>query len=348
MRMKSMTALGLASLFMLLLGACAEGDGGGGGNEAQDQTEEPSGDSAAEANITSVDTLVMGLVASESEQESDGAEERLAEELSDELGGVPVEIEEFETHNSALRAVDAGDAHLLMTTALRIAEAEEGAGAAAILQSVRNGESVHVAQWFTNDPHTYCEERPVADEAGYLFCNGIYDEETGQRAEYGPVGAEALENIPDGSSVTYVDEGLAATYFFPQTQIDALGTEVDARFAGDQAQSVLDVYHGEVAVGTSGIDARRQVVEDTPDVGEEVVVFAWAGPIPNPGIIASDVLSEEEHQVITEALLAIAGDEDLGEGDPLYDVYGIHGLTEPNEESLEFAREVYENFGDRP
>lgn len=67
----------------------------------------------------------------------------------------------------------------------------------------------------------------MADEDGYLFCNDIYDEDSGELAEYGPMGEDALELIEDGTPVAYVEEGSASGFYFPQTQLNELGVEVD-------------------------------------------------------------------------------------------------------------------------
>lgn len=342
MRKTPVSVFGLTTALIFTLAACVGDEGAVGGNDVGDEMQEPATD------ITSVDTLVLGLVASEKEEGVVESAEDLAEQLSEELGGFPVEVDVSETYVGALGEMGDGNVHLLMSPSLRMIEAEQEVGATPLLQSVRNGEANHVAQWLTNDPHTYCQERPVADEAGFLFCNGIYDEGAGEKAEYGPVGEGALENLEAGATVSFVDEGLTSSYKFPKTQLDALGIEVDAEFAGAQSQSVLDVYEGRSAVGVSGEDARRHVLEEKPDVGQEVVVFAWAGPVPNHGIVASGRLSEYEQKLVVEAFLAFAGAEDLGEGDPLYEVYGIQGLVEADDEALDAAREVYDNFIDEP
>ncbi|MGO1193323.1 MAG: phosphate/phosphite/phosphonate ABC transporter substrate-binding protein, partial [Nesterenkonia sp.] len=254
-------------------------------------------------------------------------------------------IDVFDNYLGVIQGMQTGDVHLVMSGPVGMIQAEDEAGGTPILQALRYGEDTYVTQWFTNDPDTYCQDEPVANEDGYTFCNGIYDEETGEMADYGPMGVEALENIEDGTTVSYVDEGSASGYYFPQTQLNELGIEVDGQFAGGHDQSVLNVYNDQMAIGTSFDDARQNVVEENPDVGEELVVFAWAGPIPNDGIVASGDLSDEDQQAITDAFLAFSSGGDLDEGDPLYDVYEIEGLVEADEEALDVAREVYNNFG---
>lgn len=358
MRITPKSAFALASVLTLSLVACAgdEGDvADDGADDAAAETEDGA-DNGAEGNgedsngeaaapISSVDELVIGLVPSTDEDVIVENADGIAEQLSEELDGFPVAIDVFDNYLGVVQGMQTGDVHLVMSGPVGMIQAEDEAGGTPILQALRYGADTYVTQWFTNDPGTYCEDEPVTNEEGYSFCNGIYDEETGEMADYGPMGVEALENIEEGTTVSYVDEGSASGYYFPQTQLNELGIEVDGQFAGGHEQSVLNVYNDQMAIGTSFDDARQNVVEENPDVGEELVVFAWAGPIPNDGIVASGDLSDEDQQAITDAFLAFSSGGDLDEGDPLYDVYEIEGLVEADEEALDVAREVYNNFG---
>ncbi len=68
------------------------------------------------------------------------------------------------------------------------------------------------------------------------------------------------------------------------------------------------VYDGDAAVGVSFNDARTLLVEQIPDVGEKVVVFAWSSPIPNDGFAVAGDLPDDLKEAITAALLDIAAD----------------------------------------
>ncbi|GAB3848518.1 phosphate/phosphite/phosphonate ABC transporter substrate-binding protein [Nesterenkonia populi] len=358
MRMNTKSAFALASVLTLSLAACAgdEGDIDTGDEDAEDQTEEDAnGDGAADdeggeaaGEIESVDSITIGLVpatdsATEAEEEN---AEALAEQLSEALDGFEVEIFFADSYQGVISGMQSGDVQLVMSGPVGMIQAEDEADGTPILQSIRFGADTYVTQWFTNDPDTYCLDEPVADEDGYLFCNDIYDEDSGELAEYGPMGEDALELIEDGTPVAYVEEGSASGFYFPQTQLNELGVEVDPQFAGGHDDAVLNVYNGDFEIGTSFDDARTNIVDDNPDVGEELVVFAWAGPIPNDGIVASDEFTEDELEVLTDAWLSFADSGDLDEGDPLYDVYEINGLAEADEEALDVARQVYLDFGD--
>lgn len=359
MRMTTKSAFALASVLTLTLAACAgdEGDVTGDDEEADDQTsevdeetdgsddeEEADGDdddadAEASGEIESVDEIMIGLVpstdAAAAEEEAAG---ELADQLSEALGGHPVDIFVADSYLAVIQGMQTGDVHLVMSGPVGMIQAEEEANATPILQALRYGSDMYVTQWFTNDPDTYCLDEPV-DVDGYLFCNGTDD------AEPGPVGVEALELIEDGTPVAYVEEGSASGFYFPQTQLGELGIEVDANFAGNHDAAVEAVYNDEFPIGTSFDDARTNLEGEFSDVGEEVVVFAWAGPIPNDGVVAADVFTDEELQVMTDAWLSFGADA-LAEGDPLYDVYDIEGLVAADLDALDLAREVYQNFGE--
>ena len=68
------------------------------------------------------------------------------------------------------------------------------------------------------------------------------------------------------------------------------------------------VYDGDADVGVSFNDARTGLVEQIPDVGEQVVVFAWSFPIPNDGFAVAGDLPEDLKEAITAAFLDIAED----------------------------------------
>lgn len=363
MRISPKSAFALASVLTLSIAACAGDEGDVTGDNADDETvgteddgtedngaaedaeADDSDDAAAEAEITSVDELVIGLVPSQDQEGIVEDAEGVAEELSEALGGFPVDIFVADNYLGVIQGMQTGDVQLVMSGPVGMIQAEDEADGTPILQALRYGEEVYVTQWFTNDPDTYCEDDPVADEEGFLFCNGIYDDQAGEFAEYGPMGEESLANIPDGTTVSFVDEGSASGYYFPQTQLNELGIEVDGQFAGGHDQSVLNVYNGQIDLGTSFDDARNNVLDENPDVGEEVVVFAWAGPIPNDGIVASSDLTEDEQQIIVDAFLSYSSEGDLSDGDPLYETYEIEGLVEADEDALDVARQVYNNFG---
>jgi len=209
------------------------------------------------------------------------------------------------------------------------------------LQAERYGSYTYVTQWLTNDPDTFCDDTPVADEDGYLFCNGVLD------AEMGPIGADKLPLIA-GQTVSFVDQGSTSGYLIPSLQLLEAGVDpvddIDVIFAGGHDASVQAVYDGDAIVGTSYNDARGDIVETSPDVGEKVVVWGWSGPIPNDGFAVAGDLPEDLKQAITEAFVAIAATE---EGAALMnELYNIDNVKAVEDGVYEVIRQLDIQLGD--
>lgn len=314
-----------------MLAACGGGDDGGGDTGAGGGDPEQ---------------LVLGLVPSGEVDKLVEDADALGELLSDELG-VPVETTVTENYAGLVVAMQTDQAQIGMFGPIALVQAVDQADAEVVLQSVRFGAATYHTQWFTNDPDTYCQDEPVVVEdegAEYAYCNGT------DAAEEGPVADEALTNIEEGTTISFVDETSASGYFYPATQLaNATGmdplTDIDAQFAGDHDNSVLSVARGDVPVGVSFDDARTGLIEDNPTVGTDVTVFAWSTEIPNDGVAVSGELSDEWQQKITDAFLALTESE---EGLAALDaVYEIEDLVPADLEALDAARQVAENFGDQ-
>ena len=84
--------------------------------------------------------------------------------------------------------------------------------------------------------------------------------------------------------MSFVDQGSTSGYLVPALEL--LNNDVDPTtgitplFAGGHDASVQAVYDGDADVGVSFNDARGQLLETVPDVGEKVVVFGWSGRDP--------------------------------------------------------------------
>lgn len=321
-----------ASVLALGLAACASDE---------QATEDPTTDPGTSTGVEMPEELVLGLVPSQEVDQLVLDAEVLGELLSEELG-IPVRAEVTESYNALVVAMQAGQAQIGMFGPIALVQAADQAGAVPVLQSVRFGSSTYVTQWFTNDPDRFCSTPVVVDEEGYSFCNGV-DEATS-----GPVGEEALANITQDEAISFVDEGSASGYYYPATQLENAGLDPfdlsGAFFAGGHPNSVLSVARGDATVGVSFNDARTNVVEELPTVGEDVVVFAWSTNIPNDGVAVAGDLSPEVQQMITDAFLAIAAtDEGLAALDA---VYSIEDLVPADLDALDAARQVEANFGE--
>ncbi len=268
----------------------------------------------------------------------------LAEMLSERLG---VEVEPLVPTDYAgvIVALESGQAQIAGGLGPRqMVQAEEQASAELILQAERFGSLLYVTQWFTNDPDTYCDDAPVADEDGFLFCNGVLDAES---AADGPIGADQLAKL-EGQAVSFVDQGSTSGYAIPALQLAQAGIDpvdgIDGSFAGGHDNSVQAVYDGDAAVGVSFNDARGGVSETVADVGEEVVVFGWSGPIPNDGFAVAGDLPDDLVVAITDAFVDIASTEDGAA--LLAELYEIDNLVPVTSSDYDVIRDLEAELGD--
>ena len=270
--------------------------------------------------------------------------EPLAEMLAERLG-VEVEAIVPADYAGVITALDSGTAQIAGGLGpVQMVQAEDEADADLILQSQRFGSYEYVTQWFTNNPDKYCDDEPVANEDGMLFCNGVLDAES---ASEGPIGEEHLADV-EGETVAFVGQDSASGYLVPALQLFDAGvdptTGITPLFAGGHDAAVQAVYDGDAEVGVSFNDARGQLVEQVPDVGEQVVVFAWSFPIPNDGFAVAGDLPEDLKEAISAALIDIAADP---EGQALLEeLYEIEGLTPVDSADFDVIRDLRTNLAD--
>ena len=270
--------------------------------------------------------------------------EPLAEMMSDRLG-IEVDALVPTDYAGVIVALESGQAQVAGGLGPRqMVQAEEQAGAELILQSERFGSLLYVTQWFTNEPDTYCDDAPVADEDGYLFCNGVLD---AADASEGPIGADKLPLL-EGQTVSFVDQGSTSGYAIPALQLSEAGVDpidgIDGLFAGGHDGSVQAVYDGDAVVGVSFNDARGNIEEQFPDVGEQVVVFGWSGPIPNDGFAVGADVPDTLKEAIVAAFTDIAGTEDGAT--LLNELYKIDDLVPVTSSDYDVIRELEAELGD--
>lgn len=344
------TFVALAATASLALAACGSDSSESSDTEAPAEepaeapAEEPAEEPAADERADWPEKLVFTLTPS---QETGGLIET-AQPLADMLAErLDIEVEALvpTDYSGVIVALESGQAQVAGGLGPRqMVQAEEQAGAELILQAERFGSLLYVTQWFTNDPDTYCDDAPVADEDGYLFCNGVLD---AAGAEDGPIGDDKLALL-DGKAVSFVDQGSTSGYAIPALQLVAAGIDpidgVDGIFAGGHDGSVQAVYDGDAEVGVSFNDARGQIAETSPDVGEKVVVFGWSGPIPNDGFAVAGDLPESLVAAITAAFTDIAGTE--AGATVLDELYEIDGLVPVTSSDFDVIRDLEVELGD--
>jgi phosphonate transport system substrate-binding protein len=294
------------------------------------------------------DSLVIGFVPSRDAAALVETIQPIADYLSTELG---IEVEGYVTtdYPSLVTAMETGQAQVGAFNPLGILQAVERAGGEFLLQSERNGSGTYHTQFMTNNPDVYCTDTPVENERTseinpgmFLNCNGTGRGPTD--TPEGPIGVEALANIPAGTTVSFVNETSASGYIFPVTVLRQNGielTEITPIYAGAHDASAIAVCNGDAEVGVSFDDARSEATTEC-DLNANVVVFAYGPEIPNDGIVVDGDLPATLKQAIKAALMAYAA-SDAG-NEVLRTVYNITAFTEPNLESLEIVRAAQDDL----
>jgi basic membrane protein A len=226
-----------------------------------------------------------------------------------------------------------------------------------VAQSVRFGSDTYHGQWFTNDP-SICAEPPVPgafenlDPAtGELKADGVATllgptETVALQVGYNGDGTRD-ETVSEGyacnagldavigRTIAFTTETSTSGFVFPTLQLINAGITEDQYtpiFSGGHDASVLAVYNGDADIGVSFDDARRQVREENPDVGEKVIVFNLTPDIANDVIAARASLP----QSLIDAFFAAINDFiATPEGEELMDtLYSWTAIAPANPASL--------------
>ncbi|CAN5686396.1 phosphate/phosphite/phosphonate ABC transporter substrate-binding protein [soil metagenome] len=290
--------------------------------------------------------LVIGFVPS---READALVETIqpvADFLSTELG-IPVEGVVTTDYTGLVTAMESDQAHIGAFGPFSLLQARDRAGAEIILQSERFGSATYHTQFMTNNPDMYCDDEPVEIEAEiddepvtFLNCNGTAD------AEDGPVAEEKIATIPEGTTVSFVEQASASGYIFPATIL--LNNDIDPEtgvtplFAGSHDASVIAVCNGDAEVGVAFDDART-AAETECDVSNEVVVFAYGPEIPNDGWAVAGDLPQDLKDQIKQALLDYSASEEGAQ--VLNDIYEIDALVEADLDSFTIVEDAARQLG---
>lgn len=323
----------------LVLAAC-----GGDDDTADEPAEEPAEEPAGEVPADWPETLVLTLTPSAEAGGLIETAEPLAVLLEERLG-VDVDPRVPTDYAGVIVALQSGQAAIAGGLGpAQMVQAEDTAGADLILQAVRFGNNQYVTQWMTNNPDEFCADEPVADEDGWLFCNGVLDAEG---PTDGPIGTEFLPNVA-GKTVSFVDQGSTSGYLVPALALLEAGVDpvddIESRFAGGHDFSVQAVYDGDAEIGVSFNDARGEIVETVPDVGEKVVVWGWSAPIPNDGFAVAGDLPQDLKDAIVAAFLDITATEDGAA--LLKQLYNYDDLVPVPEGSYDIIRDLETELSD--
>ena len=240
----------------------------------------------------------------------------------------------------------------------------------ALIQSIRFGSATYHGQWFTNDP-SICAEPPVeatalenqdgeivqvpaleavALQVGVAF--GDDGPEMTDTTEDGtPVspGRSCIGDISSvaGEEVAFVSESSTSGYLFPALELVNAGidpqTDISPVFAGSHDASVTAVYNGDAKYGLSFDDARRNIREEQPDVGENVIVFSITREIPNDVVAVRSDLPDTLKTAIYDTVEAYLATD---EGEEIFDeIYSWTDIQPANEADFDIVREAAAELG---
>lgn len=362
------SALALLAVLALVVAAC--GNGGeattttaGGGDDTTTTAPEATTTTAADPRADWPDKLVFGFVPSREAEELQDNVDVLAQILSDALD---LEVEGIVSadYTALGAALGSGQAQIgALAPANYVLAARQFDNIELLAQSVRFGSSTYHAQYFTNDP-SVCGEGVEPVEGQYDYdANGnvIYFEPGGAPAlqvgwnadgtreegvSAGLVCPEPVDvSVVAGGRMAYGTESSTSGYIFPVLELNARnltdGVDYESFFSGSHDNSVLAVYNGEADFGVSFDDARRNVRESNPDVGEKVIVFNITAPIANDVIAVDANLPDSLKDAIFQALADfIATDEGQIVMDTIYswtDLTRADAMTEASFDLIERA-----------
>ncbi len=379
MRRRHFVAL-LAAL-MLVLAACAStGEdtttttAASGGEDTTTTTsggtEETSTTTTTEADPTAdwPERIIYGFIPSEQAETLGDAIEPYMEFLSAELG---IEVEGVVTpdYNGLVVAMGAGQADFGAFGPFGFVQAQAQYPTLEVLmQSIRFGSATYHGQWFTNDA-SICDETPVdgdlenqdgsivmvepfdavALQVGVTFGDSGKEAETlddGTPVSFGQACMASLENVV-GKSVAFTSATSTSGAVFPQLQLLNLGIDIENdityAYLGSHTDTVSAVYNGDFDIGISFDDARRNIREDSPDVGEKVIVFNISDEIPNDVVVARGELPDSLKVAVyaaTEKFLS------TDEGVALFDeIYGWTDIRPAEDSDFDVVREAAEKLG---
>ena len=296
------------------------------------------------------DSLVIGFVPSREAAALVETIQPIADYLSEQLG---VEVEGYVStdYTGLVTAMETGQAQIGAFGPFAMLQAVDRANAEIILQSERNGSATYHTQFMTNNPDRYCTVSPPVENereseinpGTFLNCNGT--ERGPQDTPQGPIGTEAIGNIPPGTTVSFVNETSASGYIFPATVLAVSGVALDGitpLYAGAHDASAIAVCNGDAEVGVSFDDARSEATTEC-DLNNEVVVFAYGPEIPNDGVVVDGDLPDDLKQAIKDALISYAETDEGNE--VLRTVYNITAFAEPNLDALQIVRDAARELG---
>jgi phosphonate transport system substrate-binding protein len=365
------SVLALVAVLALVVAACAPADSESTTTEAPGTTAgpgttEPAPTTTADPRAEWPDTLVFGWVPSREAEELQDNVDVLVGVLADALD---IDVEGIVSTDYTALGVALGEGEVQIgafAPANFIISGRNYENIELLAQSVRFGSATYHAQYFTNDP-ALCGADPV--EGAYEYDTDgtvirVEPTETpalqvgwnpdGTREEGISAGLACPEpvdvSVVEGGSMAFGSESSTSGYIFPVLELMDAGLEenVDytSTFSGSHDNSVLAVYSGDSDFGVSFDDARRNVREANPDVGEKVIVFNITAPIANDVVAVDANLPDDLKAAIYQALADFVATEEGQElMDDIYSWTGLIPASEVNMASFDLIEAAIDELG---
>lgn len=294
-----------------------------------------SGNDSAEGDWP--DEITMSLVPSIQGEDLAEALDPLTEYLSEGLG-IEVNGVVANDYAATVEALGADQSQVIITDAGSLFNAMEQFNAELILRDVRFGATSYAAEAVTNNPDKYCEDEVVtatyeASGDEFSYCNGT--EPGDQAGGEGPAGLEALGKIDAGTKIAMQSATSPAGYQYPIVSMKEQGIDTDTDIEQIPVEgnnnAILSVYNGDAEIGFAYWDARVDVLEEAPDISDEVVVFAYTEMIPNGGVAVTPDLPDDLVAELTELMDAYAGSSDEA-AEVMFDLVGLSDWTDETDE----------------
>jgi phosphonate transport system substrate-binding protein len=378
MRIRNLVSLLVA--LVLVLAACAStGSDDTTTTTEASGTEETTTTAATEESTTTTteadptadwpDKVIYGFIPSEQAETLGDAIQPYMDYLSEQLG-IEVEGVVTQDYNGLVVAMGSGQADFGAFGPFGFVQAESLYPTLEVfIQSVRFGSGTYHGQWFTNDT-TLCEDDPVPgafeneggsvvlkdptevvalqvgwtfDDSGTLVPETLED---GTPVDPGLACNASIESLA-GRSIAFTSATSTSGAVFPILQLINAGldpeNDVSYSYLGSHTDTIAAVYNGDFEVGVSFDDARRNIREDSPDVGSKVIVFNITDEIPNDVVVARGELPDSLVQAVYDATEAFL---DTDDGVAIFDeIYGWTGIRPAVDSDFDIVRQAAAELG---
>lgn len=339
--------------------------------EAPAATDAPEGtEAASDVPEDWPESIVFGFVPSQEQESLQDDIQPFIDVLEDGLG-IDVEGVVTTDYTGLVTAMGSGTADLGAFGPFGYVLGQDNFGnIEALIQSIRFGSATYHAQWFTNDP-SICAEPPVPGTALENQDGEIVQVDALEAVAlqvgvaFGDDGPEMTDTTEDGTPVSpgsscigditavageevaFVAESSTSGYLFPALELLNAGidpqTGVTPIFAGSHDAAVTAVLNGDAKYGLSFDDARRNIREEQPTVGENVIVFSITDEIPNDVVAVRSDLPDSLKQAIYDAVADFLSTD---EGVEIFDaIYGWTDVQPADDADFDIVREAAAALG---